>query len=107
MLMKSKEDMPKQTSNKNSPLAKSLRRLTFTNAELYQKRYIGLHEFEDSLVGELYQICMLLQEIYHSLGLDEIDGLAKVKGHISNLKKDIPESCTLELFSLIAGSAAE
>lgn len=107
MLMKSKKDMPKQTSNKNSPLAKSLRRLTFTNAELYQKRYIGLHEFEASLVGELYQICMLLQEIYHSLGLDERDGLAKVKAHISSLKKDIPESCTLELFSLIAGSAAE
>lgn len=107
ILMIPKKDMPKQKSNKNSPLAKSLRRLTFTNADLYQERYIGLHEFEGPTAEKLYQICMLLQEIYHSLGLDEKDGLAKVQGHISSLKSDIPESCTLELFSLLVGSAAE
>ncbi|WP_288988191.1 CHC2 zinc finger domain-containing protein [uncultured Pseudoalteromonas sp.] len=107
MLMKSKKDMPKQTSNKNTPLAKSLRRLTFTNADLYQERYTGLHEFEGPTGEKLYQICMLLQEIYHSLGLDEKDGLAKVQGHISSLKSDMPESCTLGLFSLLVGSAAE
>ena len=97
----------KQSANKNSPFAKSLRRLTFTNAELYQEKYLGLHQLEPTSDEQLYQICMLLQEIYYFLGLDELDGLLNVREHIISLKNAVPQSRTLELFSLLVGSTAE
>jgi len=87
----------------NTDLAKSLIRLKFTAVEINNSKNIVIPEITNST--ELYQICILLQEVYFYLGLDSESGLSSISTKINQFKRQLhenkKESETMELFSLL------